>query len=84
MTWCRFTSPEHIRSSRYPSQPRAYVLGLTNSLLMHPQQGLSAEVYQQIIDSHPDSYIFKRVRSCIIRIRPGESSDTAWAPELPQ
>lgn len=76
------------RTLPYPARPRAYVIGLSNSILREPREGLNAEIVQELIDRHPESYLFKQWRSLIIRIRPGESSDTAWAhfnaPESPQ
>ena len=63
----------------YPNRPRAYVIGLTNALLNCEWQGLGAEIVQKLIDSHSDYYLFKRWRSLVIRIRPGESGDTAWS-----
>lgn len=64
----------------YPDKPRAYVIGITNALLRCDAQSLDEQTYQQIIDQHEDFYLFKRVRSCIIRIRPGETGDTSWGP----
>ena len=61
-----------------PHAPRAYVIGLTNALLRCPVQ-LNAVIVEELIDAHEDSYLFKRWRSLVIRIRPGESSDTAWS-----
>lgn len=59
-------------------EARAYVLGFTNMWLRAPDS-LKADDYQAIIDSHDDYYLFKRLRSVAIRIRPGESGDTRWA-----
>jgi hypothetical protein len=78
----RLTAPEIIRARKYPGTPRAYVIGLTNALLHHQGQ-MSAEAVQGMIEGHRDHYLFKQWRSLVIRIRPGESSDTAWAAELP-
>jgi hypothetical protein len=72
-------SAKDIEERRYPARPRAYVIGLTNALLMLDGQSLNAEVVTALIDAHDDSYLFKRWRSLVIRIRPGESGDTAWA-----
>lgn len=62
-----------------PRQPRAYFIGLTNLLLRH-EGIIDAKDVQEMIDAHEDTYIFKRIRSLVLRCRPGESSDTAWAP----
>lgn len=60
--------------------PRAWVLGLTNMLLFFPSDRTpNAEEVQEIVDAHEDYYIFKKTRSLVIRVRPGQSSDTAWA-----
>lgn len=76
------TKFSEIRSGRYHPRPRAYVIGLTNALLSCEQEALDAQAIQELIDLHPDNYMFKRVRSLVVRFRPGESGDTAWG-ELP-
>lgn len=43
---------------------------------------MGAEDIQRIIDEHDEHYLFKTLRSCIVRIKPGESSDSAYS-ELP-
>lgn len=58
---------------------RAYIIGLTNALLRDTEP-MTADRVQWLIDQHPDSYLFKTFRSLVIRIRPGHSSDTAYAP----
>lgn len=63
----------------WPRAARAYVLGITN-LLLQMDGGMTAEKVEQAIDLHDEYYLFKRWRSLIIRIRPGESGDTRWAP----
>jgi hypothetical protein len=62
----------------WPQQARAYVIGITN-LLLHMDGDMTAEKVEAAINAHEDSYLFKRWRSLIIRIRPGESGDTSWA-----
>lgn len=63
----------------YPKRrPHAWVIGLHNEFLQMPF-GHDAESIKTIIDGTPDSYIFKRWGSLVIRIRPGESGDTGWA-----
>lgn len=68
-------------SQHWPSVPRAYVIGLTNTLLQYPDRfgPITAETVQEMIDSHGDNYLFKRWRSLVLRIRPAESNDTNWA-----
>lgn len=56
-----------------------YVLGINNHFLHHPGD-INAEVVKQLDVECPDSYLFKRWHSPIIRIRPGYSNDTGWAP----
>lgn len=63
----------------YPKRPRAFVLGIANSLLTSPDEKMTSSSVQILIDAIPSKYVFKMVRSLIIRIRPGESSDSAWA-----
>ena len=60
----------------------AWVLGINNSFLLYEGR-ITAEVVKQIDDDCPDNYLFKRVHSPLIRFRPGETSDTAYA-ELPK
>ncbi len=67
----------------YPHRPRGYVIGLTNMLLNYGSESINADVVKEMIDAHGDYYIFKRWRSLVIRIRPGESGDTAWS-RLPE
>jgi hypothetical protein len=65
----------------YPARARAFVIGLTNLLLHYPSEDTpSAGEVQRLIDEHGDNYVFKTTRSLVIRMRPGGSSDTAWAP----
>lgn len=56
----------------------AYVLGINNQFLRYPGE-ITAHVVKQIDDACPDTYIFKRIHSPLIRIRPGQSNDTSWA-----
>lgn len=67
--------------------PRAWILGFTNALLHHPSRCvLSSDEVEQAIDGHDSHYLFKRHRSLIIRIRPGQTGDSGWAipPEWPE
>lgn len=41
------------------------------------------ERVKELLDDTPDSYIFKRAESLIIRIYPGYSGDSEWAERLP-
>jgi hypothetical protein len=67
-----------------PSAAMAYVLGLTNVWLGMPEgTNWAGDTSMNIADEHPSNYLFKMRRHCIIRIRPGESGDTRWAP-LPE
>lgn len=58
--------------------PNAWVLGIHNGFLTLPEP-IKAHHVAQLLNETPDSYIFRRIGSPIIRIRPGESNDTAWA-----
>jgi hypothetical protein len=60
----------------------AYIIGLHNRFLTW-EKGHSKESVAMLLDSTPDSYIFRRINSLVIRIRPGESNDTDWAERLP-
>lgn len=60
-------------------RPEAWVLGISNSFLHHRSEGSpSAEDIAAMLEATPKSYIFKQTMSNIIRIRPGQSSDTGW------
>jgi hypothetical protein len=74
--------PSHHAWSRKRSPHRAYVIGLHNGFLMFDGQH-SAQSIQAILSLTPDSYLFARQRSLIIRFRPGETTDTDWADSLP-
>lgn len=56
----------------------AWVLGITNSFLQFPLISMTADIIEDIIEQHPDTYLFKSLRSCIVRISPGDSNDTQW------
>jgi hypothetical protein len=58
-----------------------WVIGLHNGLLELPEP-IKDHHIAGLLAECPDTYIFKRIGSLVIRIRPGESNDTAWvAPE---
>lgn len=61
----------------------AFVIGLHNRFLGFPGNHIGAEDVKAILDDTPDTYIFKRINSPVIRIRPGYSNDTAWEATLP-
>lgn len=61
----------------------AYLLGVHNGFLMYPHSH-TKEIISLLLETTPDYYIFKTQNSLIIRFRPGESSDSAWAAELPK
>jgi hypothetical protein len=74
--------PEVVKEMNGAPQgrPRAWLLGITNRLLFHPCPGpLSADEVERVIDAHENYYMFKTTRSLIVRFRPGQSSDSAWA-----
>jgi hypothetical protein len=60
-------------------RPAAYVLGINNGFLFYPESHTRDSV-QALLDAIPNTYLFQRQGSHIIRIRPGDSNDTAWAP----
>lgn len=68
----------HAKLGNYEN---AYVIGINNAFLYLPEP-ISAEDVKRIDDECPDSYLFKRIHSPIIRVRPGQTNDTAWA-DLP-
>lgn len=53
-----------------------WIIGLHNQWMMHQLSGRKA--IDAVLSQTPDSYIFKRDGSIAIKIRPGQSSDTAY------
>lgn len=59
---------------------QCWVLGISNSFLQHTTAGTpSKEDIDTMLARTPDSYLFKKTGSMIVRLRPGQTSDTAWA-----
>ena len=63
----------------YPTVPYVYVLGLHNGLLRFEGSSTKKKIEDELAAT-PDSYLFKTQNSLIIKIRPGESGDTGYAP----
>jgi hypothetical protein len=63
----------------------AYLLGLHNGTLLTATRDwpLTPELVQIILDATPDSYLFKKQNSLVVRFKPGETADSAWAVHLP-
>lgn len=59
-------------------EPRAWLLGVTNTFLGYPGEWMGKKDIEDIIESHPDYYLFKSIGSCIVRFRPGAASMTQW------
>lgn len=60
-------------------KPEVWILGISNSFLHHRSEGTpNAEAIAAMLEATPSNYIFKQTMSNIIRIRPGQSSDTDW------
>lgn len=66
-----------------PCDRNVWVLGINNAFLTLPEP-ITAHDVRRVHDDTPDSYLFKRLGSPLIRIRPGETSDTAMAMDLPE
>lgn len=69
----------------------AWVIGLHNGVLVgeglvdwagQSQCTSKAEV-ERLLAATPDSYLFKRSHSLIVRFAPGYTGDTAWSPLPP-
>ena len=60
-----------------------WVVGLANSFLSHVGR-VTPDITQGLLDEIPDSYLFKRQNSLVIKFRPAETSDSAFASALPQ
>lgn len=58
-----------------------WVIGLHNQWLINPTNGRYA--INEVLALTPDSYIFHRDQSIAIKVRPGQSNDTAYA-DLPK
>lgn len=76
-----FTGELRVHSKLGHFDKNAYIIGINNAFLRLPEPITAFDV-RRIDDECPESYIFKKIHSPIIRIRPGESNDTAWA-DLP-
>lgn len=59
-------------------EPRVWLIGVTNLFLQYPGETMTTTDITDIIEAHDDYYLFKRQKSCIIRVRPGHSSDSQW------
>lgn len=60
--------------------PQVWILGVHNEFLHHRSNGSpNVDEVKLMLEQTPSSYIFKTTGSLIIRIRPGQSGDTAWA-----
>lgn len=86
--WLRiFDRERHIREPTVPRtwtfndawEPKAFVIGMTNMVLHHKNDMLTGAEYKAICDAHDPYYLFKRDGQWALRIRPGHTSDTAWA-----
>lgn len=64
------------------SPKECWIIGLHNRFLTHPGR-ITREDVTAILAATPETYIFKRINSPVIRIRPGESNDTAYEPSIP-
>lgn len=71
---------------------RAWVLGLHNGVLHdgglvkygHAGNEVTTKAQvERLIDETPDTYVFKRARSLVVRFAPGYTGDTAWS-QLPE
>lgn len=68
---------------KFGGAANAYVLGFHNQFL-HFSGTHTAVTMQRIVDATPNNYLFAQQGSVVVRFRPGETDDTAWATELPQ
>jgi hypothetical protein len=68
------------------------ILGINNALLTEPfvqrDSGyefgaIQKDVIKRLIEETPDSYLFKRVESMIVRFRPEFTNDTRFYYQLP-
>jgi hypothetical protein len=93
--WINPSSGEFACWSQLGRQ-KVSVIGINNSLLTVPFSEslnendkkvefgcIQKDAIEAIIDNTPDSYLFKQLRSLIVRFRPGYSTDTFFAQSLP-
>lgn len=74
-------SGSHYEGFPNDGDPRAWVLGLHNAVLMADR--LTADDTRALIDA-ADGYLFKTRGSLVIKLRPLESNDTRWSSRLPE
>ncbi len=69
--------------SKHGARDKAFVLGLHNRFLTMAENADPKVSIKVLLEETPAYYLFKTWDSPIVRIRPGGSSDTAFADELP-
>lgn len=68
-----------------PYNKKAWLLGISNSLLTAPEEWTEdPEFWETMAEQEPDApSLFRRYGTCIVRFRPGETGDSAYAANLP-
>lgn len=77
-------------------QKKVSVIGIHNALLTTPYPEITNEsktvevgclqgaTMSHLIDETPNSYLFKQLRSLIVRFRPGFSNDSIFVAQMPE
>lgn len=68
---------------RKRSPHEAFVIGIHNGFLGLATNTITLADVNHLLATCPSTYIFKQIGSLVIRIRPGQSSDTDWSEFLP-
>lgn len=63
-------------------EPRCYLIGIDNNFLLYKGE-LGRKTIKQIAESAGATMMFRSWESCVVRFRPGETSDSAWS-DIPE
>lgn len=63
-------------------EPRCYLVGIDNAFLLY-QGELGRKAIKEIYESAGSTMLFRSWNSCVVRFKPGETSDSAWS-DVPQ
>lgn len=62
-----------------PARKYAWIIGVHNWFLADPDYLTEKKTVEFILANTPDTYVFSRVGSPVVKFRPGYTSDSSWA-----